>query len=224
MSPIRYVSTLRASTMRDRSLASIESKRLTFCKNLSYWSALFVAASLTTWLKVSRSRRQHKHLPHASTEAARGTLYNRASSPNTSPGAHFFSSFGPLGSIFLHSADPSSMIYKQSPSSPSVMILSWSWKSTCSNASRIQSKSASSSAVKRNEPDILLASESFCSGVLKYTGGLKSFFGTKASALTPDLAAILAATAGGGSISWSSSSSSSSDSSSISYLERALPC
>merc|ERR1711879_570221 len=68
----------------------MEEKRLTSFKNLSYCMLRLVAASLTTWLKVCRSRAQQRHLSGATTEAARGQLYSKASSPKTSPGSQIF--------------------------------------------------------------------------------------------------------------------------------------
>lgn len=53
-----------------------------------------MAASLTMWLKVSRSSCHSTQSVFAVMVAARGTLYSRASSPNSSPEMYSFRNLG----------------------------------------------------------------------------------------------------------------------------------
>jgi len=74
-----------ASAIYNLSYGSIFSNISTFDKKSSYFYLFLVAASFTIWLKVSLSTLNKIALVLATTVAALGALYNKASSPKASP-------------------------------------------------------------------------------------------------------------------------------------------
>mmetsp|Transcript_8070 Transcript_8070/g.18889 ORF Transcript_8070/g.18889 Transcript_8070/m.18889 type:complete len:256 (+) Transcript_8070:393-1160(+) len=170
------VSRFRASESCERSLSLMPLRRLTFLRKPSYVSDRFDADSLTMWLNVSRSSFQHKLRSGASTLAARRALYSSANSPKTSPGAHTLTTLFSPWISFLHSGAPSSMMYKQSPSSPSLMIVAPASNSTRSVAMRTTSKALSSNDEKRNDFFRIPLSLDFSASDFSCTGGSKAIF------------------------------------------------
>mmetsp|Transcript_7761 Transcript_7761/g.18889 ORF Transcript_7761/g.18889 Transcript_7761/m.18889 type:complete len:375 (-) Transcript_7761:28-1152(-) len=201
---------------------------LTDFKNWLYTWRFFSTAPLTIWLKDCRSSSQTTHLSRDSTDAARGQLYSKASSPKTSPTLQVFTTISsPSGFLMIQSRQPSSIMYKQLPSSPWLMIRVFGSSVVSFMAPRITPSSLAPRAENMKLFCRIALRRAVTSSLFAKTGGVKVssflFHSPYASALTEPRGPFFMYVEGGGGISsTTSSSSSSSESASDDFLSSSL--